>query len=312
MFTGIIQAIGKVEAMQERGGDMRLRIHTGKLPLDDVVLGDSICTSGVCLTVIELPGDGFWADVSVESLNLTTLGELEPGSPVNLEKSLTPESRLGGHIVSGHVDGVGEVVGVDPILEDQQRELVGSAEEEPHEAAEEVELGVQLALAENNWAEAERLLALKEYPSSLNDKVQNLQSQISEIKAQEGKIVIQFTPGTRRIPATAILNRNTYQKFIVDTGASMVTIPRSTAEKLGLAVDERNPLRKIFTAGGVKYAPEVNLFAVTIEGWEVNNIKALVLDLPNQPEWGLLGLNYLQRFQMDINTEKGVMLLEPR
>jgi len=91
-----------------------------------------------------------------------------------------------------------------------------------------------------------------------------------------------------------------------------VTIPRSTAENLGLAVDDRNPLRKVFTAGGVKYAPEVNLSSITIEGWEVNSIKALVLDLPNQSEWGLLGLNYLHRFRMNINSEKGVMMLEPR
>jgi len=110
MFTGIIQAVGEVAAMQPSGGDLRLRIRTGKLPLDDVALGDSICTNGVCLTVIELPGDGYWADVSVESLNFTTLGDLKPESRVNLEKALTPASRLGGHIVSGHVDGVGEVV----------------------------------------------------------------------------------------------------------------------------------------------------------------------------------------------------------
>ena len=110
MFTGSIQAVGEVAAMQPSGGDLRLRIRTGKLDLDDVALGDSICTNGVCLTVIELPGDGYWADVSVESLNFTTLGDLKPGSRVNLEKALTPASRLGGHIVSGHVDGVGEVV----------------------------------------------------------------------------------------------------------------------------------------------------------------------------------------------------------
>jgi riboflavin synthase len=110
MFTGIIQAVGTVAALQARGGDMRLRIRTGKLPLADVALGDSICTNGVCLTVTELPGDGYWADVSVETLNFTTLGELKTGASVNLEKSLTPQSRLGGHIVSGHVDGVGEVV----------------------------------------------------------------------------------------------------------------------------------------------------------------------------------------------------------
>ncbi len=113
MFTGIIQAVGEVVAMQPSGGDLRLRINSGKLDLGDVGLGDSICTNGCCLTVIELPGDGYWADVSVESLNFTTLGGLQPGSRVNLEKALTPQSRLGGHIVSGHVDGVGEVVSLE-------------------------------------------------------------------------------------------------------------------------------------------------------------------------------------------------------
>ncbi len=109
MFTGIIQAVGTVAAKQAQGGDLRLRIHTGALSLDDVALGDSICTSGVCLTVVELPGDGYWADVSAETLAFTTLGDLRVGSAVNLEKALTPASRLGGHFVSGHVDGVGEV-----------------------------------------------------------------------------------------------------------------------------------------------------------------------------------------------------------
>lgn len=110
MFTGIIEAIGEVADTQARGGDLRLRIRTGKLPLEGVELGDSICTNGVCLTVTELPGDGYWCDVSNESLRLTTLGELVVGSKVNLERSLTPQSRLGGHIVSGHVDGMGEVI----------------------------------------------------------------------------------------------------------------------------------------------------------------------------------------------------------
>jgi len=171
-------------------------------------------------------------------------------------------------------------------------------------------MGVQLALAENNWAEAEELLAMKEYPASLNDKIKNLQNQISDLKGQEGKIVINFAPGSRQIPLTAILNRSSYQKFIVDTGASMVTIPRSTAQELGLAIP--NPKRKVFTAGGVQYAPEVNIPSITIEGWEVKNVKALVLDIPNQPDVGLLGLNYLQRFRMDMNTEEGILLLEPR
>jgi clan AA aspartic protease (TIGR02281 family) len=173
-------------------------------------------------------------------------------------------------------------------------------------------IGVQLALADNNWAEAERLLASKEYPSSLRDKVANLQAQISELKGQEGKIVINFAPGTRYIPVTAVLNRGTSQRFIVDTGASMVTIPQVTAFELGLSIDSRNPMRRVVTASGVTYAPEVTLSSITIEGWEVGNVKALVMDLPNQSNMGLLGLNYLGRFRMDINTEKGVMLLEPR
>lgn len=112
MFTGIIQAVGQIAAIEPAGGDMRLRIRSGKLPLADVVLGDSIATSGVCLTVTDLPGDGYWADVSLETLRLTTLGDKQVGDAVNLEKSLTPQTALGGHIVSGHVDAVGEVMRV--------------------------------------------------------------------------------------------------------------------------------------------------------------------------------------------------------
>ena len=109
MFTGIIQAIGEVVQVEPRGGDVRLRVRTGTLDLADVALGDSIAVNGVCLTAVDLPGDGFAADVSRETLSLTTLGELRPGSPVNLEKALTLATRLGGHLVSGHVDGLGTV-----------------------------------------------------------------------------------------------------------------------------------------------------------------------------------------------------------
>ncbi len=110
MFTGIIQAVGTIANMENRGGDMRLRIATGKLSLDDVALGDSIAVNGVCLTVVELPGDGFVADVSRETMTHTSLASLKTGSSVNLEKALTLATRLGGHLVSGHVDGLGEVV----------------------------------------------------------------------------------------------------------------------------------------------------------------------------------------------------------
>ncbi|HDK38520.1 MAG TPA: riboflavin synthase [Thiolapillus brandeum] len=110
MFTGIIQAIGNITSIKDQGGDIRLGINTGKLDLSDVELGDSIAVNGVCLTAVELPGNGFVADVSRETLSLTSLGDLTSGSPVNLEKALTLATRLGGHLVSGHVDGLGTVV----------------------------------------------------------------------------------------------------------------------------------------------------------------------------------------------------------
>lgn len=110
MFTGIIEALGNIAEIRPLGGDVQVYVRTGQLDLADVQLGDSIAVNGVCLTAIDLPGDGFWADVSQETLSHTYFGKLKSGDPVNLEKALTPSSRLGGHLVSGHVDGVGEIV----------------------------------------------------------------------------------------------------------------------------------------------------------------------------------------------------------
>ena len=115
MFTGIIQAVGRIAQIESGEQDIRLRIETGKLPLAEVSLGDSIASSGVCLTVTELPGDGFWAEVSPETLSLTTLGTKGVGDVVNLETSLTLSTPLGGHLVSGHVDGVGHI---ETVIED--------------------------------------------------------------------------------------------------------------------------------------------------------------------------------------------------
>ncbi len=113
MFTGIIEAIGTIESVDTKAADSYVRINTGKLDMSDVVLGDSIAVNGVCLTAVELPGNGFAADVSGETLSRTTFQQLKPGLKVNLEKALTPTTRLGGHLVSGHVDGVGEVISRD-------------------------------------------------------------------------------------------------------------------------------------------------------------------------------------------------------
>lgn len=113
MFTGIISAIGDIADLEQRGGDVRLTIRTGNLSLTDVQLGDSIACNGACLTAVELTGEGFIADVSVETLNLTTIGNWKTGSRINLEKAMQASDRFGGHIVSGHVDGIGEVVSLE-------------------------------------------------------------------------------------------------------------------------------------------------------------------------------------------------------
>jgi riboflavin synthase len=110
MFTGIILAIGKITAIEKRAGDCRLTIATGSLPMEGVALGDSIAVNGVCLTAISVSQSAFSADVSNETLSRTTLAALQINPPVNLELALTPSTRMGGHIVSGHVDGIGTVV----------------------------------------------------------------------------------------------------------------------------------------------------------------------------------------------------------
>ncbi|RMG50920.1 MAG: riboflavin synthase [Gammaproteobacteria bacterium] len=110
MFTGIIQAVGTVRRMDRQGDAARLCIDTGRLDMSEVKPGDSIAVNGVCLTAVTLDASGFCADVSMETLGLTTLGDLRAGMEVNLEPALTPGTRLGGHLVSGHVDGVGRII----------------------------------------------------------------------------------------------------------------------------------------------------------------------------------------------------------
>ena len=114
MFTGLVQAVGRLDAREPRGGDVRLRIGFGGLPAGDLALGESIAVNGTCLTVVAFDATGFEADASSETLSLTTLGTLPLGAPLNLERALRVDDRLGGHLVSGHVDGVGEVLAIVP------------------------------------------------------------------------------------------------------------------------------------------------------------------------------------------------------
>ncbi|SKA47058.1 riboflavin synthase [Enterovibrio nigricans] len=110
MFTGIIEAVGRIQKITPKGNDIALTVESGKLDLADVKLGDSIATNGVCLTVVALTGNGYVADLSTETLKRTAFTHYQAGQKVNLEKAMLPTTRFGGHMVSGHVDGVVTVV----------------------------------------------------------------------------------------------------------------------------------------------------------------------------------------------------------
>ena len=110
MFTGLIAGVGRLAAREPSGGDVRLTVGVGTLPFADIALGESIAVNGVCLTVVEFDAASFAVDASNETLSLTSLGGLAIGAPLNLERAMLPTDRLGGHLVSGHVDGLGHAV----------------------------------------------------------------------------------------------------------------------------------------------------------------------------------------------------------
>ena len=114
MFTGLIQGVGRLRTREARGGDLRFTIDVGTLPFKDVALGESIAVNGCCLTVVDFDASSFAIDASNETLALTTLGALGEGAALNLERAMQAHERFGGHIVSGHVDGVGRVIDIQP------------------------------------------------------------------------------------------------------------------------------------------------------------------------------------------------------
>jgi len=154
------------------------------------------------------------------------------------------------------------------------------------------------------------MLHMRNYPPEYRDRYELLRLRISEIKGQEDKIVIRFPRGSGTIPVTASVNGTIPQNFLVDTGASMVTIPSSTADSLGLEVVHGQ--RTVSTAGGIVKVREVIINSIAIDGQVEYDVGAYVLDLPGRPGLGLLGLNYLGRFRMDLKSEEGTLMLAPR
>jgi len=173
-------------------------------------------------------------------------------------------------------------------------------------------LAVELALAERDWTEAESLLYQREYPVALRETKMMLTDRISDLKGQENKIVVRFQPGSRDIPVEVSINNSLDHDFLVDTGASFVTVPYSTVEALGLEDKMSHHQQEVQTAGGLIQAKAVTLSSIELQGWVVSDVKALVIDLPNRPGLGLLGLNFLNSFRLDLQAEEGILILEPK
>lgn len=172
--------------------------------------------------------------------------------------------------------------------------------------------GVEIALVDGDWREAERLVNSRTYGEDLADLEKVLRGRVSALKALEGKIVIRFRPGARIIPTEVVLNRRFAQSYLVDTGATLTTIPTATLRRLGVVITADTPTRRVSTANGDVVAPLVTLATMEIGGWEVQDIDVLVLDLPNQEDHGLLGLNFLNNFRMNLNASEGLLTLEPK
>ena len=173
-------------------------------------------------------------------------------------------------------------------------------------------LGVELALAEKDWERAEELLKMRAYPREFQEKADSLESLIEQKIEEEVAVVIRFNPGSNRIPVKARLNNQLWQNFIIDTGATISLIPSSAARALGLKVTRNTPVRGVSGVAGVTLAYEVILRSVELRGFEVRNVPALVVDMPNAYDTGLLGNDFLKNFDIEIDNQNGILKLRPR
>jgi clan AA aspartic protease (TIGR02281 family) len=173
-------------------------------------------------------------------------------------------------------------------------------------------LGVEVALVDKNWARARELLQMRNYPETMREWVGELENEIQEVQENEGAVTIRFNPGAMHIPVKAFLNGTHSYRFILDTGATMCSIPSSAVEKLRIDIDQTTPTRLISTAGGVAETYEVDLKSVELEGFRVLDVKALVIDIPGYRDYGLLGQNFLNNFHIEIDSQKGILRLKKR
>jgi predicted aspartyl protease len=173
-------------------------------------------------------------------------------------------------------------------------------------------LGVDLAIAENDWERAEELIKMRTYPQEFQERVGSLESIIERKIEEEVAVVIRFNPGSKRIPVKAHLNRQVWQNFIIDTGATISLIPSGAATALGLRVTRNTPVRGVTGVAGVTLAYEVVLKSIELKGFEVRNIPVLVVDMPGASDVGLLGNDFLKNFDIEIDNQNGILKLRPR
>jgi clan AA aspartic protease (TIGR02281 family) len=172
-------------------------------------------------------------------------------------------------------------------------------------------LGVEVALAEKNWARARELLQMRDYPESMRDWVGELENNIQEVQENEGAVTIRFNPGSKHIPVKVYLNGTHSFQFILDTGATMCSIPSSAVDRLRIDIDQATPIL-VSTAGGYAETYVVKLKSIELEGFRVSNVEAMIIDIPGYWDYGLLGQNFINNFHIEIDNQKSILRLKKR
>jgi len=171
-------------------------------------------------------------------------------------------------------------------------------------------LGVELAIKGKEWGRAQDLLKMRSFPTEYKTQASNLEVIILERQSEENKVIVRFAAGADVIPVEILLNNRVVQKFMVDTGANVVTIPSDIVDRLGIRIDDDTPVHRVSTVSGYMLAYEVSINQMEIKGQRVHNIQALVIDMPGQPGIGLLGQSFLKHFEVEIDGKKGILRLE--
>ncbi len=173
-------------------------------------------------------------------------------------------------------------------------------------------LGVELAIMGKEWDRAEDLLKLRSFPAAYKTRASNLEVILLERKSEDSKVIVRFAAGASEIPVDILINNRAVQRFIIDTGANVVTIPSEIVETLGIRIDDNTPVQRVSTVSGYMLAYEVSINRMEIKGQRVHNIQALVIDIPGQPGIGLLGQSFLKHFEVEIDGKKGILRLKKK